>query len=174
MIKKGHNKKVFYEVSFVIGMILLFASFYFATKTLIGFSIPILIFLMTGLIIFFIEKDKYNKTYNYTGYGYSFMHLTTSFGGIGLFLFFAINFCIRTDGIKNTKYTIVDRYSSYGGKGERNILHPNFVIDYRNEDKIISFSKEFNNDIKVYKSLELKTSKGLLGFDILLDKKLNK
>ncbi len=155
-------------------MILLLISMYFASKTLIGFLIPILIFFISGLMIFFIERNKYNEVYGYDGNTYPLIHLTTSFGAIGLFIFFTLNFIIRTDEIKSQEYIIIDRYPSYGGKGKRNILHPDFIIEYKNEDKIISFSEEFYNDMDLFKTIELKTSKGLFGFDILLKKELKK
>jgi len=165
---------VFYEVSFVVGFSLFFVSIFFAAKTLIGLSIPILIFLFFGLIVFLIEKNHYNNVYGYDNYLYPFLHLTTSFGGIALFLFFILNFAIRLDNIKSKEYDILNRYSSFGGKGKRDILHPDFIIRYKNKDKVISFPEEFNDDIEAYKIIELKTSRGLFGFDILISKKLKK
>jgi hypothetical protein len=173
MINKK-NRKLFYESTFVIGMILFFASLYFASRTLIDFITPISIFLIFGLIVFFMERKNYNDTYNYHGYSFSFMHLTSSFGGFALFLFFFLNYSIRSNEVKIQEYEILDRYSSNGGKGERDILHPNYIINYRNNKKTISFPKEFYSEMNSSKKIVLKTSKGFFGFEILLNQTLKK
>ena len=169
---KTNNKKIFYEITFVLGFIVLFIGIYFANKTLIGFTTPILIFLVFGLIAFLIEKEKYNAVYEYNGYFASLLHLTSSFGGIALFIFFTINFVFKSSHEEINEYEILEWNSSFGGKNQRNILHPDFTINLNKKRKIISFPKEYYRDRRKYKKIELRTSEGLLGFDILLEKKL--
>lgn len=172
-MKKLKPNKLFYEVTFGIGFILLFAQVFFIAKTLINIKTPVLIVLITGLITYFLDYQNYSKLYGYQGKNkhlFPFIHFSASYGGIVLFLFVFINFYVTENEIKKHKYEIIDRGSSYSKK--KHIDEATVIIKYRNNTKTFTIKDKDFGYVSECKQLELTTKLGLFDYEILLDKRL--
>ena len=176
-MKKYYRNKIYYETTFVIGFILLFAQIPFIAKTLIDIITPIIIVLGTGVLAYFIDYKNYSDLYEYNDtknrYLYPFMHFSASYGGIILFLFISLNYYLSDNIETKTEYNVIDRgiYNVKNSSDKK--LY--FIINYNENNKEISFDKcDYKTAEKeLYKTdkIELTTRKGLLGYDILVEKK---
>ena len=175
-MKRG---KLFYEITFAIGMILIFAQLPFILKTIIDFYIPIIIVLIVGFISCLIDYKNYSNLYDYIGkkrYLYPFIHFSASYGGIVLFVFSSFNYYLSKSIETTTEYNIVDRgtYNIKNSSGKK----PYFVIKYNGKNKEIVFGeidyKTVEKELSESKKIELTTKKGFFDYEILISKKMIK
>ena len=178
-MKRG---KLFYEITFGIGMILIFAQIPFILKTIIDFYIPIIIVLIVGFISCLIDYKNYSDLYGYKNirgsFNYSgkqrylnpFMHFSASYGGIIIFLFFSLNYYLSDNIEIRTEYNIIDRgsYNIKNSSGKK----PYFVIKYNGKKKEFVFTENDFKGLNDSEKIELTTKKGFFDYDILIDKKM--
>lgn len=124
-MKRG---KLFYEITFAIGFILLFVQIPVIHKTIIDFYIPIGIVFFVGLVSSLIDYKNYSDLYGYKKYVgfynykvkerylYPFLHFSISYGGIILFLFVASNYYLSNKFETKAQYDILER-GSYNVRG---------------------------------------------------------
>ncbi|MDN3643149.1 hypothetical protein QWY87_10590 [Lutimonas halocynthiae] len=180
-MKRG---KLFYEITFVIGLILLFVQLPLILKTIIDFYIPIGIVLSVGFISCLIDYKNYSDLYGYENhvgvYSYRgkqrylnpFMHFSVSYGGIIIFLFFASNYYLSNKFETKTQYDILDKgsYNVKDSSGKK----PYFVVNYKGKSKEFVFTERDFEDLDESKKIEITTKKGFFNYDILIDKKIVK
>ncbi|MEW4923382.1 hypothetical protein [Algibacter sp. 2305UL17-15] len=172
-MKNSKKRKIFYETTFVIGLILLFAQIPIIYKTLIDFITPVLIVLTVGVLTSFIDYKNYSDLYRYEGrnrYLYPFMHFLAGYGGIVLFLFFALNYFLSSDVKTITEYNILES-GSYNIKNSSE-KKTYFIINYNGKNKELVFSASDFKELDEYKKIELTTKKGFFNYDILVSKKI--
>jgi hypothetical protein len=180
-IKRG---KLFYQITFAIGLVLLFVQIPFVLKTIIEFYIPIGIVLFVGFISCLIDYKNYSDLYGYENhvgiYSYSgkqrylnpFMHFSASYGGIIIFLFFASNYYL-SDNLETTiEYEIIDKgsYNIKNSSGKK----PYFVVKYNGKNKEFVFTENDFEDVDESGKIEITTKKGFFNYDILIDKRIVK
>lgn len=87
------------------------------------------------------------------------------FGSTGLLLFFFLNSELASKKIRNTKHDIIEKVYS-------DVNTPAVYIYFENELKLIILKDQTNEELEKAKYLDLQTSKGLFGFDVIRSKKL--
>lgn len=146
-------------------------------NTFISWKIPALIIIIVGIVIFLVDFKNYKRTYEYSGfelYLYSWMHYIIGFGFIACSMFMLTNYYFADQNVKTESYEIVDRTSIRGTtKGRIGEEQPVFTINYKGENKELVFKNEFYEKMNFYKTVQFETRKGLFGFEILENKKLN-
>jgi hypothetical protein len=145
-------------------------------NTIINWLIPTSIIIAIGIVSFFIDFNNYKKTYEYSGIGlyiYSWMHYIIGFGFIACSIFMLLNYYFADNIPVKGTYEIVDRSSMPGGKNNRTEFKPLIRVDYNGQIKELVFSHEYYEKMNFYKTVELNIRKGLFGFDIIENQKLN-
>ena len=147
-------------------------------NTIIDLIIPIGIILLSAIVAFILDFKNYKTTYEYSGfwlYLYSTMHYIIGIGFITSSVFILTNYYFADQNVKTESYEIIDRYE-LGAGGGRKISHgpkPVFVINYKGKKKELVFYNQYLGKMSSYRTVEFETRKGLLGFDILENKRLN-
>jgi hypothetical protein len=175
MTKK--QRKIFYPTIFILGLFLMAWQIEIFRNTIIDLSILIGIILVVGILSFFIDFKNYKQTYEYSGiwvYIYSSMHYLFGFGFIVCSTLMLTNYYFADkESIKET-FEIVERSSLPGSKRHRHERQPTFQINYDGKIKELVFNHEYYEQMDFFTNVELEVRKGYFGFDILVNKKLNK
>jgi len=146
-------------------------------NTIINWLIPASIIIVIGIVSFLMDFKNYKRTYEYSGIGlylYSSMHYIIGFGFIACSIFILTNYYFADQNVKTESYEIVDRTSIRGTTKHRiGKEQPVFTINYKGKKKELVFFSEYYEKMNFYKTVEFETRKGLFGFEILENKKLN-
>jgi hypothetical protein len=146
-------------------------------KTFIDIRILWSIIFGVGLLAALIDLKNYRQTYSYRGlksFVFAFGTNLCIWGFSTCTLFMATNFYLGEERVSTTTCKIVDRYSMSGSKGDRSRRKPVFTISYDNARKDIHFGPDYFNELNSFQFVEVKTRKGLLGFDVIVESKLLK
>lgn len=131
-------------------------------KTFISFLIPMTIFIVGGLIAFFLLRNRipYYKI-NRQSFGTPLLalHGTILFGGIIMFLFMALNFYIPV-GRTETLHLKVIKTDRFGGR--RRVGAPYAIVEYHGFKKQLVFPHNANMENNGF--LQVSLAKGIFGF----------
>ena len=170
------NKRI-YSLLFFLGIISFALQVTFYRKTIIDIEILLLMIMVSGIIGSYFDYSRFVFTYEFNrlwSYIFSFFQNAIFLGGIVGLLFLTVNYYFPDSKIEKEEYSIIDRSSASGGKYHRSERRPLFTINYRGEEKELVYNHSYYAEMNEYKSVVIETKKGFFGFDIILDRKLNK
>jgi hypothetical protein len=163
------------QATWFCGMILMIWEIHIYRETIINISIPLSIVVVVGLIATIISWNRLGKTYNYTGLKKVFIALfinLTGWGFIACSAFMLSNYYFSESEITTKTYKILDRSSLPGSKGYRHKRLPTFKINYEKDEKELVFGHSYYKTMDLYQTVEMKTKKGLWGYEIIVTKEL--
>ena len=163
------GREPFYFGTVILGIGLLFLEIHLYRRTIIPFSIPLTVTLVFTIVTFFIIKSDYNKTYGKSEFFYAIVQSLTSFGFIGCFSFMALNYYFAENETQTKAFAIKEKHT-IGTKHPQ----PAIEIDYNGDNKQFVFYAGQQEEVKASDSVLLTVQKGLFGFDIFKDIRLQK
>jgi hypothetical protein len=161
---------------FLLGVILTIWEIYIYRVTFISVYIPIAIWILSGILMTPLLKRTFN-IYCFNPYRpgqtpmfFHYLYNIVSFGGILIFLFMWIN---QTFNDK-TKTVVTVPIVSYGhfAKSRRSCGEPYVHVIYKEIEKELVFPCGI--EIEKYSSVYIEITKGLFGFEIIMNKNLIK
>ena len=165
--KKEKFWKVFYNLMFFVGLILLLFEILIYRKTIIDAYILISIILVVGFLAFYFNKQHYKKTYSLDGNFYPILHNFFSWGFISGYIFLATNYYLAENISTNYKFKIKEKSSMPGSKYHRSEREPLVRFDYFDFEKELVFHFSDTEKVNSADSVKVSIKKGGLGFDIL-------
>jgi hypothetical protein len=162
-------RKKFYFLNVVVGTFLIVLEVELYRKTIIDFYIPLIVILVVGTAAFLFNKRHYQKVYALQGIFFPLIQNIFSWGFIACYLFMATNYYFTDTDTRNHKFPIKYKSSLPGGKGHQNERQPLVAIDYFGFEKELVFRFSQTGNVEQADSVILKTSRGILGFDVLVD-----
>ena len=174
--QRKKNKRIYRICSF-IAIPLIIVSIYLFKKTFVSFSTIGLIFVSSGFIGLYFDHKKYFFTYklkNWTGYVSGVIFYAFFLGATISSLLLSSNFFLSVGTVTTKDYKIISRNSVSGSKYRRGERKPVFSIRFNEQEKVFEYPHKFYKDMDLYKSIYLKTRKGFLGYDIILEESLKK
>ena len=177
--KEKNKKKPFDKVKFFVGLLffvgtgLTVLEIMIFRRTVIEWYIPFLIWLITGIVATIIItkfwmkniKDEYANSSKFWILFYNCL----TFGGIMIFIFMLINFKSPEMNIETHRLEIL-RKSSMKGKPKR---IPIADVKYKGLIKTIIFTSKDKKKLDNAEFITLKTKKGNLGYDVIVEKEIN-
>lgn len=166
--KKLKLYSVYSFIIFICGLILTVISIAYYNKTFISFSVIAITFLIVGLATWIIHqimtKNKIVKKSETVAIG-------LGYGFISCFLFLFINLQSSDNNIKHENYEIIDHGTLASGRYS-NCRQPYVRFKRNGEIKQMTFGCDDQDLVENAKLIDLKIKKGLLGFDIVIEKTL--
>ncbi|SDF32829.1 hypothetical protein SAMN05216464_11614 [Mucilaginibacter pineti] len=163
-------KNTLFTLLFFTGLYLSVLEIELYRKTFIPLSIPLLIWILTGLFItpFFLKTlPDYLKTEIFI---YQIAFNTITWGGIVTYLFMALNcYGARAD---NTSATLIATGSGYLAKGRYGCGEPYKEVYYSGLNKVLIFP--CGTTIEETNTVTITLNKGLFNYDVIVDQKLSK
>ena len=163
--------KLYSVYSFVIlicGLILTVISIAHYNKTFISFSVIAMTFLIVGLTTWILHqimtKNKIVKNSETVAIG-------LGYGFIACFLLLFINLQSSDNNIRHENYEIIDHGTLASGRYS-NCRQPYVRFKRNGEIKQMTFGCDDHDLVESAEFIDLKIKKGLLGFDIVIDKTL--
>lgn len=163
-------KKIDNRMSFLtflaIGLLIWQMTIY--RKTFIDILIPLSIFILGGLALFFSLRKRINyyKSFRF-GILIQSIHGMFLFGSFAVFLFIALNFYFPDKSIQNIQLKI-EKADSFGGRRGRS-GNPYAIVNFKGLRKQLVFNKTF--EIVEGDCINLRIKKGLFGFFIIEEMK---
>ncbi len=158
---------------FILGLSLLVWEIFIYRKTIIDLKIPLLIWLLPGIIMTPLLYDKMNNIDGMKAHWTLHYLLHTGMtGAFILFLFMATNFYLADSSLVKKQFEIIEKGSLPGSKGHRNERKPYVVINYEGLEKELIFSYSQIEKVNDSRYANLYVKKGLWGFDILEEYKV--
>lgn len=133
-------------------------------ETFISFLVPLAIFVVGGLALFFLLRTKipyYKKRQQAFGTFWLAIHGTILMGGILMFLFMALNFYFPGEKTETLNLKVV-KSGKFGGKRGGK---PYLIVDYHGFEKQLVFPRGANTENNG--SVNVSLAKGLFGFSIV-------
>jgi len=164
---------IIYGVPFWVGLILQIFAVDLFRLTFISTTFSVGLYVATGLIGFFLLRQKMKRSLKnkFLDLIASLTWSIVSFGGTLIFLFLAGNYYFAKHDTAKHTFPIVKTGTL--GKGRfSSCAQPTVNIEKDGLTKEIIFKCNLPRNIASYKNIELVTSKGALGFDIIRDKQL--
>lgn len=167
---KSKLKKIDNRMSFLtflaIGLLIWQMTIY--RKTFIDILIPLSIFILGGLALFFTFRKRINyyKSFRF-GIVIQSIHGMFLFGSYLVFLFMALNFFFPSKSIQNIQLKI-EKADSFGGRRGRS-GNPYAIVNFKGLRKQLVFNKTF--EIIKGDFINLRIKKGLFGFFIIEEMK---
>jgi hypothetical protein len=159
--------KVFYFVTALTGIILLYFEIHIYRLTIIPIAIPISISLLVGIVTFLFNKNHYKNTFNTRGPFFPLVQNIGSWGFISCYLFMATNYYFADPELKDLQFEIKSKSSMPGPKRRRHETKPTVTIDYFGFNKELVFKFKDTERVENADKLKLTVKKGLIGFDIV-------
>jgi hypothetical protein len=166
-VRQLHKWKMFYYLTFLTGITLLFLEIFIYRVTIIRTIIPITIILVVGITAFIFNRNHYKATYNVHGLFFPLMQNIVSWGFIACYLFMATNYYLAHNELKDLKFEIKSKSSMPGPKRRRDERKPFVTIDYFGFKKELVFNYEDTERVENADKINLTVREGLLGFDIV-------
>ena len=176
--KEKNKKKPFDKVKFFVGFLffvgtgLTVLEIVIFRRTVIEWYIPFLIWLITGIVstIVFTKfwmtniKDEYGNSSKF----WIFFYNCLTFGGIAIFILMLVNFKSPEINIETHKLKIL-RKSTMKGKPKR---VPIADVEYKGLLKSIVFTSKEKKKLDKAEYIRLKTKRGNLGYDVIVEKEI--
>lgn len=158
------------QILFFVGVILQIFAISLYRKTIIETKISVGIYIIVGIIglILFNSKLKLHMSSLFQRIVLSIV----TFGGITVFLFLFLNYQFASKTVTNNKYKIIEKSSLPGRKHHRSERSPTVYIMENNIKKEIVYPYSKTQEVENASYLVIEKSKGLFGFDIIKNKKL--
>lgn len=144
-------------------------------RTIIDVKTPVSVALAVGLIGFVIAQKHFRKTARIVGkkaYVYAFIGLLIGFGGVGFFSFLALNYFGADKSVVERTFPITSKSSISRLQGDQSRKRLTVTINYEGLEKRFTFTHEDFLLKDEFNYVGMKTSKGFLGYDIILDRQL--
>ncbi|WP_299611455.1 hypothetical protein, partial [uncultured Aquimarina sp.] len=172
------TRKIFYPATLFIGLLLMIWQIEIYRNTIIDFRLLLGFVIIVTIITFLIDVKNYSKTYyeysNTSLIFYSLLQYLFSAGLISCSAITLTNYYFADKDPIKKRYTIIHRSSLTGGKYHRDERKPTFYINYKGTEKELVFPHKYFDNMHSYKKIEFEVNQGLLGFDILKNKRLIK
>lgn len=169
------KRNIFYQIVFYIGLILIIWEISIFRRTIISLGLLLSIVGGIGSVSAYLDFKNYRKTYDLNGwklYFFAFMQNTLSWGFITCSILVLSNYYFSAGQIIDGKYAIIETSSMPGSK--RSIRKPLVRIDYKGKTKELIFSNKFYDELEEYSHVSMSVKKGFLGWDIIVNQKLEK
>jgi hypothetical protein len=168
--KKNQNSKSNRLMSILTfaSIILIIWEMFIFRKTFINFFIPFSLFIIGGLLLFFILRKKI-KYYIETEHGLlsQVFHGTVLFGGTLMFIFMFLNYYLPVNKIELIELKVIETGNLTNRRG---CDAPFAKVDYYGFEKQLVFPCNTNLNSANY--IKVKLQKGLFGFMVVKDLKL--
>jgi hypothetical protein len=165
-LKKIDNRMSFFTF-LAIALLIWQMSIY--RKTFIDILIPLSIFIVGGLSLFFILRKRLNYYKNFRfGILIQSIHGLILFGSYLVFLFMALNFFLPSKAVQRIQLKI-QKEDRFGSGRRRSIGDPYAIVYYKGIRKQLVFPKR--TVLRKGDYVNLKIKKGLFGFYIVDDMK---
>ena len=176
MKRKERKLKMFYKISFFVGLIPMIWQIKIYRQTFIDFKLLLSIILIIGFLTMFFSLKDFQKLFEYKHkamlYFMTFIQTTVSWGFLSCSIFMFSNYYLaNNESIKET-YEIVEKSSLAGSKYRRNERKPTFKILYKGKLKELVFRHKYYSKMETYEKIELEVRKGFWGYDLLLNQEL--
>ena len=146
-------------------------------NTIINWSIPTFIILIIGILSYYLDFKNYKETYFHYGTIklYALVNYFIGYGFIACSFFMFMNYYFADQKVNTQSFEIIERtWIQGGGTTFRNReKQPVFTINYKGKKKELIFFSKYYEKMNFYKTIEVDSRKGLFGFEILENKKLN-
>lgn len=161
-------------VGFLTGIILIIWEINIYRKTIIPFWIPLIIIILIGTWKTWLNYKKYISIYKKEGGNlfFAIIQYTVVWGFSLCSIFMISNYYLANSKKQIKNFTIEERSSLPGRKGNRGNRKPTFIINYEGLKKELVFSSSYYSKIDEYTKVTLLTQNGLFGFDIILEQNL--
>ena len=163
MTKDGRHKS-FYFITAIIGIALMILEISFYRKTIIPLKALFLVTIIPSIIVFFIIKSDYKRTYQVKNIFFPFLQSVASFGFITCYCFIALNYYLADTNIQVKSCEILNKHSI----GTRH-SEPAVEINYDGTEKQLVFNVGQQNLIDSSRYVLLTVKKGFFGYDIFSD-----
>lgn len=159
-----------WQILFFIGLISQLIAITYFRKTIIETKISVGLYFVIG----FIGLVAFNKKIqSYASSWFSkIIYSIVTFGGISIMLFLFLNFQFASKEIKTNKYKIIEKSSLNESKNNRSNRKLAVYIILNGIKKEIVYPHSKAEMVNNAKYLTIEKSKGLFGFDIIRNKKL--
>lgn len=165
--KKEKFWKVFYNLIFFLGIILMLFEILIYRKTFIDAYLLISIILAVSILAFYFNNQHYKKTYSIKGNFYPIIHNLFSYGFISSYVFLATNYYLAEKKTTNYKFKIKEKSSMPDSKYSRSERQPLVIFDYFGFEKELVFHFSDTEKVNSADIVKVSIKKGALGFDIL-------
>lgn len=153
---------------FLLGMVLIIFEINIYRDTIIEWTIPTAIWIFSGVLLTPFTSTLLNEYYDTKGIILQLIFNIAAFGGIVCYIFMALNFYFPFD--REDVYHVEITNTGRLAKGRRGCGNPYADVKVKGHDKQLVFSCGF--DVEKYSNVILIIKPGLLGFDIIMSKKL--
>ncbi|TCI84527.1 hypothetical protein [Tenacibaculum sp. M341] len=164
-MNKNTISKFIYTASFFIGLVMMLWGILIYESTFIDKKLLIILCLIPSLIVFVLIRDHYNNTYSVVSSFYAFAASIVSAGFLIISLFLICNFYFASDK-SITKTYIVSEIGKLSGSSKSKYIY----INHKDLSKQLILKK--NTSIKKGNKIKIEISKGLLGLDVIRNKKI--
>lgn len=144
-------------LTLILGLIALLYAYFEFDITLVDYKICFVVLVMTGVLFALIFKRKHKL----------FLAYAILYGGMALGFLFFLNNNFAAGTTSKTRPRIVARSPS-----SFNISKPSVTIDMDTYTKTVSIGEDQDRYIAGAANIVLTVENGLLGFDIIVDKRL--
>lgn len=155
---------------FLLGLGLLICEIFIYRRTIIALKIPLLIWLIPGIImtpLFYRKLNHIDGMKAHWGLHYVLHSCIT--GAFILFSFMAVNYFFSEKEVCQKVFNVEETGSLPGSKGNRNKRKPYVVINYEGMDKHLVFPNSKMKEVMNSKRAVLRVKRGQFGFDVLED-----
>ena len=165
---KSSRTNIILSTLFFTGLILTIFEINIYHDTIIDWKIPTAIWFFSGLLTLPFTSKYLVNYYSTTNIFMQLVFTITGFGGLLVFSFMAINYYFSLDSRSEIIRTEILK-TGHLAKGRNGCGNPYADVIIKSAEKELIFPCDF--DIEKYKFVTLTVKRGLLGFDIVLDKK---
>ena len=156
-------------VLFIGSLYLMGSEFHIYRKTLINWAIPTGIWFGTGLILTPFTSNFLEKHYSTNGFFFQLVFNVVTWGGLIIYSLMATNYyCPNDNSTQITSEIIKTGHLTEGRGGDCSEPYCEVIINSKEKQLVFPCGVEIEN----YKYVDVTIKRGLLGFDIITDKKL--
>lgn len=176
------KRNIWYFIIAMIGLVLMVWQISIYRRTIIPVRIPLLIILVFGVVAYFVDRRFYFDTYKFDkkpfkrlkflnatpkfwSHLFAFFQSLLSWGCIACTLFMASNKYLSQSNSKTSMHRINNVGDMSGGI-------PLVRIDHNGIIKELVFRRDLSRNIQKYDSVQIKTTKGFFGYEIIEEQHL--
>ena len=167
-IRKSNTLHYVLKGVFLVGAILTAFEINIYRDTIINWVIPTSIWFVTGLLLTLLTSRILELQYGKSSFFIHLAYNVLAFGGMLIYIFMASNYYFPTDEKIVKKVKIIK--IGYLGKGRYGCGNPYVNVRINGIDKELIFPCD--TEIENHNFVSLTIRKGLLGFDVIIEKTL--
>lgn len=170
-VKPKKKLRLYSEYSFILfvgGSYLSVISITYYNKTFIDFSVIAATFCIIGLLSWILHQSMNRKVDVKTS---ETVAIGLAYGFISCFLLLYLNLQSTDSNIRHEKYDVIDHGTLASGRYS-DCRQPYVKFERKGEIKIMTFSCDDHELVEKAEQIDLTIKKGLLGFDIVIDRRL--